>query len=118
MTYTTTEKGLKYKDIAIGSGTEAHKRSVVEVHYTGWLQNTDGSKGEKFDSSRDRDETLAFPLGVGYVIPGWEMGLIGMKVGGNRELIIPPVLAYGEQGIGGVIPPNATLIFDVELVKA
>ena len=118
MTYTVTEQGLKYKDITVGTGTEAQKRSNVEVHYTGWLQNEDGSKGEKFDSSRDRNETLTFPLGVGYVIPGWEIGLVGMKEGGHRELIIPHTLGYGAHGAGGVIPPFATLIFDVELVKA
>ena len=118
MTYIVTEQGLKYKDIVMGAGTEAHKRSHVEVHYTGWLQNEDGSKGEKFDSSHDRNEALAFPLGMNYVIPGWEMGLVGMKEGGQRELIIPPRLGYGAQGIGGVIPPNATLIFEVELIKA
>jgi len=118
MTHILTEKGLKYKDITVGGGIEAHKHANVEVHYTGWLQNEDGSKGDKFDSSRDRNEALSFPLGANYVIPGWEMGLIGMKEGGHRELIIPPTLAYGAQGIGGVIPPNATLIFEVELVKA
>jgi FKBP-type peptidyl-prolyl cis-trans isomerase FkpA len=118
MTYIVAEKGLKYKDITVGTGTEAHKRSVVTVHYTGWLQNADGSQGEKFDSSKDHGETFAFPMGVGYVISGWDMGVVGMKVGGVRQLVIPPELGYGAVGAGDVIPPNATLIFDVELIKA
>lgn len=118
MTYTTSQEGLKYKDITLGTGPEAHDRSIVVVHYTGWLQNEDGSKGKKFDSSRDHNETLAFPMGVGYVIPGWEMGLLGMREGGVRELVIPSTLAYGAQGFGDVIPPFSTLIFEVELLEA
>ena len=118
MSYTETERGLKYKDNNVGTGTEAHKNSVVCVHYTGWLQNKDGSVGSKFDSSRDRNEPLTFPMGVNYVISGWEMGLRGMKEGGVRTLIIPPMLAYGATGAGDVIPPNSTLIFEVELIEA
>ncbi len=118
MTYIVTEKGLKYKDLTVGTGLEAHKRSIAVVHYTGWLLNEDGSKGKQFDSSRDRNQTLAFPMGVGYVIPGWEIGILGMKEGGIRELIIPPMLAYGPKGAGELIPPHATLIFEVELVEA
>ena len=117
MSYIENEQGLKYKDTTVGTGAEAHKRAVVAVHYTGWLQNADGSVGDKFDSSRDRNEPLNFPLGVNYVIPGWEMGILGMKVGGVRELVIPPSLGYGAMGAGGVIPPNATLIFEVELLE-
>ncbi len=117
MSYLEIEKGLKYKDNTVGNGLETHKRSVVSVHYTGWLQNEDGTVGSKFDSSRDRNEPLTFPMGVNYVIPGWEMGLIGMKVGGIRTLVIPPMLAYGAVGAGDVIPPNSTLIFEVELMQ-
>jgi FKBP-type peptidyl-prolyl cis-trans isomerase FkpA len=117
MSYTENVQGLKYKDTTVGTGAEAQKRAVVTVHYTGWLQNADGSVGKKFDSSKDRNEPLNFPLGVNYVIPGWEMGILGMKVGGVRELVIPPSLGYGEMGAGGVIPPNATLIFEVELLE-
>ncbi len=118
MSYILTDNGLKYKDITVGTGQEAHSKSVVSVHYTGWLQNEDGSTGEKFDSSKDRDEHFTFPMGVGYVISGWDMGLRGMKEGGVRTLIIPPELGYGSVGAGGVIPPNSTLIFEVELIKA
>jgi peptidylprolyl isomerase len=110
---TTTASGLKYADLKVGTGAEATSGKQVSVHYTGWLQN-----GTKFDSSRDRGEPLQLTLGAGQVIPGWEEGLTGMKVGGQRQLIIPPDLAYGEQGAGGgVIPPTATLIFEVELVN-
>jgi FKBP-type peptidyl-prolyl cis-trans isomerase len=110
----TTPSGLQYADIQVGTGAEATAGKQVSVHYTGWLQN-----GTEFDSSRGRGEPIQLTLGSGQVIPGWEEGLTGMKVGGQRQLIIPPNLAYGDQGAGGgVIPPNATLIFDVELVDA
>jgi FKBP-type peptidyl-prolyl cis-trans isomerase len=108
--------GLKYTDTKLGTGEEATPGKNVTVHYTGWLYNN-GEKGKKFDSSVDRGEPFPFPLGGGQVIPGWEQGVAGMKVGGKRTLIIPPNLAYGARGAGGVIPPNATLIFDVELLK-
>jgi len=106
-----TPTGLKYVDLKIGTGAEAKAGNVVEVHYTGWL--TDGTK---FDSSRDRNEPLRFKLGVGQVIKGWDEGVAGMKVGGKRKLTIPPELGYGKQGAGGVIPPGATLVFEVELL--
>lgn len=112
----TTESGLKYIDHKAGTGTEATKGDTVEVHYTGWLFE-DGQKGKKFDSSLDRGTPYKFELGAGKVIRGWDEGVAGMKVGGKRELIIPPDLAYGSRGAGGVIPPNATLNFDVELLK-
>ena len=108
---TTTASGLQYWDIAVGSGPTAVAGSVVKVHYTGWL-----TTGEKFDSSRDRGEPFSFPLGAGQVIKGWDEGVAGMKVGGKRQLRIPPELGYGARGAGGAIPPNATLIFDVELL--
>ena len=118
MSYIENEKGLKYRDLVVGEGKPADRRSIVVVHYTGWLQNEDGSQGKQFDSSKDRDQPFAFPMGVNYVIPGWEMGIVGMKEGGKRELIIPPLLAYGPVGAGDVIPPDATLIFHVELIEA
>ncbi|NOY89407.1 MAG: FKBP-type peptidyl-prolyl cis-trans isomerase [FCB group bacterium] len=114
--YTTTKSGLKYTDFVVGKGDEAVNNKTVEVHYTGWLMEK-GKKGTKFDSSYDRGKPISFVLGSGRVIKGWEEGILGMKVGGKRELIIPPTLGYGASGAGGVIPPNATLIFDVELVK-
>ena len=107
----TTASGLTYQDLAVGEGDEAVKGMQVTVHYTGWL--TDGTK---FDSSKDRDEPFDFPLGAGHVIKGWDEGVAGMKVGGTRKLTIPPSLGYGARGAGGVIPPNATLVFDVELL--
>jgi FKBP-type peptidyl-prolyl cis-trans isomerase len=106
-----TGSGLQYQDIVVGTGAEAKPGATVSVHYTGWL--TDGTK---FDSSVDRNKPLEFPLGQGYVIPGWDEGVSGMKVGGQRRLTIPPDLAYGEKGSPPVIPPNATLIFDVKLL--
>lgn len=112
----TTASGLQYIDVKTGTGDLAVAGSEVEVHYTGWLYN-DGRKGVKFDSSRDRNEYFKFPLGGGRVIRGWDEGVQGMKVGGVRELIIPPALGYGARGAGGVIPPNATLFFEVELFK-
>ena len=107
--------GLKYTDTKIGDGATATPRSKVSVHYTGWLYNN-GTKGAKFDSSVDRGKPFEFTLGAKQVIAGWDEGVAGMKVGGKRTLIIPPELGYGARGAGGVIPPNATLMFDVELL--
>lgn len=104
--------GLKHVDLAAGSGDEAGAGKTVEVHYTGWLEN-----GRKFDSSVDRGTPFSFKLGAGQVIRGWDEGVAGMKVGGKRRLTIPPELGYGARGAGGVIPPNAVLIFEVELLK-
>ena len=106
-----TDSGLKYEYLAEGEGATAEAGQRVLVHYTGWL--TDGSK---FDSSLDRNEPFQFALGKGMVIRGWDEGVAGMKVGGRRKLTIPPHLGYGAQGAGGVIPPNATLVFEVELL--
>jgi len=111
-----TATGLQYIDTTIGEGAAAVAGNHVSVHYTGWLQNPDGSKGAKFDSSKDRNEAFDFPLAAGHVIKGWDEGVQGMKVGGVRTLIIPSALGYGPRGAGGVIPPNATLIFEVELL--
>lgn len=116
MSTITTVSGLQYDEIKIGDGAEATAGSHVTVHYTGWLQNDDGSAGSKFDSSKDRSEPFSFPLGAGHVIKGWDEGVQGMKIGGVRKLIIPANLGYGARGAGGVIPPNATLIFEVELL--
>jgi len=107
----TTTTGLQYVDLAIGTGATAEAGQTVTVHYTGWLEN-----GTKFDSSVDRGQPFSFPLGAGRVIKGWDEGVKGMKVGGKRKLTIPAKLGYGAQGAGGVIPPHATLIFDVELL--
>jgi FKBP-type peptidyl-prolyl cis-trans isomerase len=107
----TTPSGLKYVDQAVGTGDVAVVGKNVSVHYTGWLEN-----GKKFDSSVDRGQPFSFPLGAGRVIKGWDEGVQGMKVGGKRKLTIPSDLGYGSRGAGGVIPPNATLIFDVELL--
>jgi peptidylprolyl isomerase len=107
----TTPSGLKYVEVKVGDGATPKKGQTVEVHYTGTLEN-----GQKFDSSRDRNQTFKFQIGEGQVIKGWDEGLSTMKVGGSRKLIIPPDLGYGARGAGGVIPPNATLLFDVELV--
>jgi FKBP-type peptidyl-prolyl cis-trans isomerase len=106
------------KDMTKGEGAEAKAGQLVSVHYTGWLYDAKGveNKGKKFDSSRDRDTPFEFSLGAGEVIKGWDEGVQGMKVGGNRTLIIPPAMGYGKRGAGGVIPPNATLVFDVELL--
>ena len=106
-----TDTGLKYEDLVEGEGAVAQANQTVSVHYTGWL--TDGTK---FDSSLDRNDPFSFPLGGGRVIRGWDEGVQGMKVGGKRKLTIPPQLAYGSTGAGGVIPPNATLVFEVELL--
>ena len=107
----TTASGLQYWDITVGTGTTAAAGKTVKVHYTGWLTN-----GKKFDSSLDRGEAFAFSLGAGQVIKGWDEGVAGMKVGGKRQLRIPPELGYGARGAGNAIPPNSTLIFDVELL--
>jgi peptidylprolyl isomerase len=108
---TTTPSGLQYRDDSTGAGTEATRGKRVSVHYTGRLDD-----GEKFDSSRDRGEPFTFTLGAGQVIAGWDEGVAGMRVGGKRTLVIPSRLGYGTRGAGGVIPPNATLHFDVELL--
>nr|3UQA_A Chain A, Ubiquitin-like protein SMT3, Peptidyl-prolyl cis-trans isomerase [synthetic construct] len=110
-TVVTTESGLKYEDLTEGSGAEARAGQTVSVHYTGWLTD-----GQKFDSSKDRNDPFEFVLGGGMVIKGWDEGVQGMKVGGVRRLTIPPQLGYGARGAGGVIPPNATLVFEVELL--
>jgi peptidylprolyl isomerase len=110
-----TESGLRYVDLKEGTGEAAKKGDTVEVHYTGWLYN-DGKVGKKFDSSVDRGKPFTFMIG-GRVIKGWNEGVVGMKVGGKRKLIIPPELAYGKEGAGDDIPPNATLLFEVELLK-
>lgn len=107
----TTDSGLKYIDIVEGEGVSPEKGQTVTVHYTGTLED-----GTKFDSSRDRNRPFSFKIGVGQVIKGWDEGVMSMKVGGQRTLIIPSDLGYGARGAGGVIPPNATLIFDVELL--
>ena len=107
-----TDSGLKYEDLAVGEGEPAAVGNTVRVHYTGWL--TDGTK---FDSSLDRGDPFRFPLGGGRVIRGWDEGVQGMKIGGRRKLTIPSQLGYGSTGAGGVIPPNATLVFEVELLE-
>lgn len=111
----TTPSGLQYEDTTVGDGAEAKAGQDVTVHYTGWLYN-DGTQGAKFDSSKDRNDPFEFSLGAGMVIKGWDEGVAGMKIGGKRTLIIPAALGYGARGAGGVIPPNATLKFDVELL--
>jgi len=109
---------LQKIDTTLGTGQEACAGNDVVVHYTGWLfsESAIGNKGGKFDSSVDRGQPFDFPLGAGHVIKGWDEGVAGMKVGGKRTLIIPPEMGYGARGAGGVIPPNATLVFDVELL--
>ena len=102
---------LKIEDLEVGTGAEAQAGQMVTVHYTGWLTD-----GQKFDSSKDRNDPFVFPLGQGMVIKGWDQGVVGMKVGGKRKLTIPAELGYGARGAGGVIPPNATLVFEVELL--
>lgn len=113
---TKTPSGLKYIDTQKGTGTEAVKGKTVSVHYTGWIYLA-GKKGKKFDSSHNRGTPFSFPLGAGRVIKGWDEGVQGMKVGGKRTLIIPADLGYGSRGAGAAIPPNANLIFDVELLE-
>jgi FKBP-type peptidyl-prolyl cis-trans isomerase FkpA len=108
---TTSPTGLIVEDIVVGEGSLAASGQRVKVHYTGWL--TDGTR---FDSSKDRGDPFVFPLGAGQVIKGWDEGVEGMKVGGTRKLTIPPALGYGARGAGGVIPPDATLVFEVELL--
>jgi peptidylprolyl isomerase len=115
-TMTEMEGGLKFTDSQVGTGKIATAGHQVSVHYTGWLYEN-GVKGKKFDSSLDRGQPFSFNLGGGQVIKGWDEGVAGMKVGGKRTLVIPPSLAYGSHGAGGVIPPFATLMFDVELLK-
>jgi FKBP-type peptidyl-prolyl cis-trans isomerase FkpA len=112
MAENTTETGLVIEDIVEGAGDTAAAGHTVSVHYTGWLTN-----GNKFDSSKDRNDPFEFALGARHVIAGWDEGVQGMKVGGTRKLTIPPALGYGARGAGGVIPPNATLVFEVELLE-
>ena len=113
MTEQRTASGLRYEEISLGKGREAQGRGdTVKVHYTGWLED-----GTKFDSSVDRGDPFSFPLDVGYVIKGWDEGVQGMRTGGKRRLIVPSELGYGSHGAGDVIPPNSTLIFEVELLE-
>ena len=107
----TTASGLVYEELIVGEGDAAVAGQHVTVHYTGWLTD-----GKKFDSSKDRNDPFVFGLGQGQVIKGWDEGVQGMKIGGKRKLTIPPALGYGARGAGGVIPPNATLVFEVELL--
>jgi peptidylprolyl isomerase len=111
----TTASGLQITDTKVGTGAQPKTGQICVMHYTGWLYDN-GAKGAKFDSSLDRGEPFEFQIGMGQVIKGWDEGVASMKVGGKRTLIIPPQLGYGARGAGGVIPPNATLIFDVELL--
>jgi FKBP-type peptidyl-prolyl cis-trans isomerase FkpA len=115
---TTLPSGLQYEDTVTGDGATAAVGHQVQVHYTGWLYDptADRQRGKKFDSSKDRGDPFSFPLGAGHVIRGWDEGVQGMKVGGTRVLTIPAELGYGARGAGGVIPPNATLVFEVDLL--
>jgi peptidylprolyl isomerase len=115
MAMTVTSSGLQYEDTTPGTGATPAKGQTCVMHYTGWLWQ-DGAKGAKFDSSVDRGRPFSFPLGQGRVIKGWDEGVATMKQGGKRTLVIPPELGYGARGTGGVIPPNATLLFEVELL--
>jgi FKBP-type peptidyl-prolyl cis-trans isomerase FkpA len=115
MTLTTTPSGLQYEDTVLGTGAIAKAGQQVQVHYTGWLYN-DGVQGAKFDSSKDRGQPFQFSLGAGQVIRGWDEGVQGMSVGGTRRLVIPAERGYGARGAGGVIPPNATLLFEVDFL--
>ena len=114
----TTPSGLHYEDTTVGHGATAQAGSEVTVHYTGWLYDptSDSGRGRKFDSSKDRRDPFKFDLGAGMVIRGWDEGVQGMQVGGTRVLVIPAALGYGARGAGGVIPPNATLMFEAELL--
>ena len=116
MAMTTTASGLQYEDTKVGTGDQPKPGDFCEVHYTGWLW-VDGKKGKKFDSSLDRGDAFAFPLGKGRVIKGWDEGVATMRPGGTRVLIIPPDLAYGPRGMGGMIPGNSTLYFEVQLLR-
>lgn len=112
----TTKSGLKYTDTTVGTGAEAVAGKKVSVHYTGWLDEGGNKKGKQFDSSVERGQPFSFNLGAKQVIAGWDEGVAGMKIGGKRTLFIPSELGYGSRGAGGAIPPNASLIFDVELL--
>ena len=114
----TSTTGLQYHDTVPGTGETASAGQHVQVHYTGWLHDSTQpeGRGRKFDSSKDRGDPFVFPLGAGHVIGGWDEGVQGMRVGGTRVLVIPPQLGYGARGAGGVIPPNATLVFEVDLL--
>ena len=116
---TTTASGLQYEDTVPGTGATANAGDHVSVHYTGWLSDPSqaSGRGRKFDSSKDRGQPFSFPLGAGHVIKGWDEGVQGMQIGGTRVLTIPAELGYGARGAGGVIPPNATLVFEVELLN-
>jgi peptidylprolyl isomerase len=116
MAMTQTGSGLSYEDTQMGTGASPQRGQTCVMHYTGWLW-VNGAKGSKFDSSLDRGRPFEFPLGMGRVIKGWDEGVASMKVGGKRTLLIPPGLGYGERGAAGVIPPNATLLFEVELLR-
>lgn len=113
---TQTPSGLSFEDTQVGTGASPARGQTCVMHYTGWLW-VNGQKGNKFDSSLDRGKPFEFPLGMGRVIKGWDEGVASMKVGGKRTLLIPPQLGYGERGAGGVIPPGATLLFEVELLR-
>jgi peptidylprolyl isomerase len=115
MTMTTTASGLQYQDTRVGTGASPTTGQTCVMHYTGWLW-VGGAKGAKFDSSLDRGQPFEFPIGRGRVIKGWDEGVASMQIGGTRTLIIPPELGYGSRGAGGVIPANATLLFEVELL--
>ncbi|HKO91267.1 MAG TPA: FKBP-type peptidyl-prolyl cis-trans isomerase [Polyangiaceae bacterium] len=116
MSKTVSPSGLSHEDTLVGTGAGPSKGQICVMHYTGWLWEN-GQKGAKFDSSLDRGRPFSFPLGQGQVIKGWDEGVASMKIGGKRTLLIPPELGYGARGAGGVIPPNATLLFEVELLE-